>query len=93
MKTTLKFTFFLIVAVCLCIAAFTTETTVYLEAGEEKDIVFPLQDRFSSVYDEELGDFRKIGGEYELYAGGCSRDLPLCAKTVRGKPLNSSNAG
>ena len=36
MNTTLKFTFFLIVAVFLCIAAFATETTVYLEAGEEK---------------------------------------------------------
>ncbi|MBQ8836903.1 MAG: hypothetical protein IJ002_05295 [Clostridia bacterium] len=31
MKTTLKFTFFLIVAVCLCISAFATETTVYLD--------------------------------------------------------------
>ncbi|MBQ9133860.1 MAG: glycoside hydrolase family 3 C-terminal domain-containing protein [Clostridia bacterium] len=53
---------------------------VHLEAGEEKTVEFPLQDRFFSVYDEDLGDFKKIGGDYELYAGGSSRDLPLCTK-------------
>jgi beta-glucosidase len=55
---------------------------VHLEAGEEKTVTFTLCDRAFSVYDEEIGDFRKIGGEYTLHAGGCSRDLPLCAKVT-----------
>ena len=55
---------------------------VYLEAGEEKTVEFTLCDRAFSVYDEEIGDFRKIGGEYTLHAGGSSRDLPLCAKVT-----------
>ena len=46
---------------------------ISLEAGESKTVTFELTDRMFSVYDEKVGDFRKIGGKYEMLAGGSSR--------------------
>ena len=50
-----------------------------LAPGEEATVTFTLDDRAFSVYDEAAGDFRVIGGNYVLSAGGSSRDLPLSA--------------
>lgn len=48
-----------------------------LAPGEEKELVFSLDDRAFSVYDEKLGAFRRIGGEYEISAAASSRDIRL----------------
>lgn len=50
-----------------------------LAPGEETTVTFTLDDRAFSVYDEAAGDFRVLGGDYVLSAGGSSRDLPLSA--------------
>ncbi len=50
---------------------------ISLEAGESKTVTFELSDRMFSVYDEKVGDYRKIGGEYAMLAGASSRSLPL----------------
>lgn len=52
---------------------------VELAPGEETTVTFTLDDRAFSVYDETAGDFRVLGGDYVLSAGGSSRDLPLSA--------------
>ena len=52
---------------------------IELAPDEEREVTFALSDRAFSVWDAKLGDFRKIGGEYELLAGAGSRDLPLSA--------------
>ena len=50
---------------------------VELASGEETTVTFTPGDRAFSVYDETAGDFRVLGGDYVLSAGGSSRDLPL----------------
>lgn len=52
---------------------------VELAPGEETTVTFTPGDRAFSVYDETAGDFRVLGGDYVLSAGGSSRDLPLSA--------------
>lgn len=52
---------------------------VELAPGEETTVTFTPGDRAFSVYDEAAGDFRVLGGDYVLSAGGSSRDLPLSA--------------
>ena len=52
---------------------------VELAPGEETTVIFAPGDRTFSVYDEAAGDFRVLGGDYVLSAGGSSRDLPLSA--------------
>ena len=52
---------------------------VELDPGEETTVTFTPDDRAFSVYDAAAGDFRVLGGDYVLSAGGSSRDLPLSA--------------
>lgn len=52
---------------------------IELAPGEEREVTFALDDRAFSVWDAKVGDFRKIGGTYELLAGPHSRELPLSA--------------
>ena len=52
--------------------------------GEEKTVTFSVDDRAFSVYDAKFGDFRIIGGEYEMSVGASSRDLRLSAKVTVG---------
>ncbi len=50
-----------------------------LKAGERKTVTFELYDRMFSVYDERVGDFYRVGGEYQLLVGTSSRNLPVSA--------------
>ncbi len=52
---------------------------VELEAGEEKTVVFHVDDRAFSVYDVKVGDYRVISGDYEMKVGASSRDIRLSA--------------
>lgn len=52
---------------------------VALEPGEEKEVVFHLDRRSFSVYDERIHDWYLPAGRYEICAGPHSRALPLCA--------------
>ncbi|MBE6641133.1 MAG: glycosyl hydrolase [Ruminococcaceae bacterium] len=53
---------------------------IELEAGEEKSVTFELCDRAFSVYDAKIGDFRVIGGDYDIIAAASSRDLRCSTK-------------
>ncbi len=53
---------------------------VELAPGEEKEVAIALTDRAYSVYDVNVKDFRRIGGDYEISAAASSRDIRLTAK-------------
>ena len=53
---------------------------IELAPGEEKEVVFELCDRAFSVYDVNVKDFRRIGGDYEISAAASSRDIRLTVK-------------
>lgn len=52
---------------------------VHLAPGESAIARFTLDRRDFAYYDDMLGQWRVDGGQYKLYVGGSSRDLPLAA--------------
>lgn len=50
---------------------------VYLEPGEEKMVEFTLQPRSFAYFNVEISDWHVEGGEYQIFVGSSSRDLPL----------------
>lgn len=52
---------------------------VALQPGEEKQVSFTLDQRSFAYYETQIGDWYVTSGEYRIYAGVSSRDLPLTA--------------
>jgi len=48
---------------------------VMLEAGESKEVVFDIDERAYTVFDEKVNDYRIIGGDYRISAAASSRDI------------------
>ena len=46
-----------------------------LEAGESKEVVFDIDERAYTVFDEKVNDYRIIGGDYRISAAASSRDI------------------
>jgi len=53
---------------------------VKLAAGESKEVALSVDPLFLSVFDEAKNGWQLVPGEYTIFAGGSSRDLPLQAK-------------
>jgi beta-glucosidase len=53
---------------------------VQLAPDESTVVRFELNRRDFAYYDDVLGKWRVDGGQYEIYVGGSSRDLPLTAE-------------
>jgi beta-glucosidase len=53
---------------------------VKLAAGESKEVTVTVEPLFLSVFDEAKNAWQLVPGEYTIFAGGSSRDLPLQAK-------------
>lgn len=62
---------------------------VELQPGEEKEVVFTLDKRSFAYYDTTAKDWIVETGDFEILAGGSSRDLPLKA-VVRVKSTKAS---
>jgi beta-glucosidase len=52
---------------------------VVLAAGEEKNVTVKVEPLFLSIYNEDKSAWEVVPGEYTVWAGGSSRDLPLSA--------------
>jgi beta-glucosidase len=57
---------------------------VRLEPGEDKTVTVEIDPVALSIWDVQLGRWRKPAGEYQVYAGPSSRDLPLHLQTLIG---------
>ena len=53
---------------------------VKLAAGEVKDVSLTIDPLFLSVFDDAKDAWQLVPGEYTIFAGGSSRDLPLQTK-------------
>jgi beta-glucosidase len=53
---------------------------VKLAAGESKEVTLTVDPLFLSVFDEAKNAWQLVPGEYTIFAGGSSRDLPLQSK-------------
>ena len=53
---------------------------VPLKAGESREMEIHIDPRHLSVYDEPSDTWKLIPGEYTIFVGGSSQDLPLQAK-------------
>jgi beta-glucosidase len=53
---------------------------VKLAAGQSKEVTLTVDPLFLSVFDEAKNAWQLVPGEYTIFAGGSSRDLPLQAK-------------
>ncbi|MGM9520883.1 MAG: glycoside hydrolase family 3 C-terminal domain-containing protein [Oscillospiraceae bacterium] len=61
---------------------------VELEPGEAKTVSIALNRRAFSYYETRIHDWYAESGEYTVYVGNSSRDLPLCGKvTISSEPL------
>lgn len=61
---------------------------VFLQPGESKSVSIPLDRRAFSYYETRIQDWYAEAGEYTVFAGTSSRDLPLTASvTVISEPL------
>lgn len=59
---------------------------VALEPGESKTVTVHVEPLFLSSYDGDRNAFRLVPGEYSIWAGNSSRDLPLkVAVTLQGR--------
>ena len=56
---------------------------IFLKAGESKKISITLGDDAFSHYDTRIHDFIVSSGEYNIYVGDSSADLPLAATMAR----------
>jgi beta-glucosidase len=52
---------------------------VGLEPGESKTVTVHVEPLFLSIYNVERSRYQLVSGEYKIWAGGSSRDLPLNA--------------
>jgi beta-glucosidase len=52
---------------------------VALAPGEEKNITVQVEPLFLSIYNQDKSAWEVVPGEYTVWAGGSSRDLPLSA--------------
>ena len=52
---------------------------VALAAGEEKSVTVQVEPLFLSIYDVDKSAWEVVPGEYTVWSGGSSRDLPLSA--------------
>jgi beta-glucosidase len=52
---------------------------VQLLPGESKNVTLPLHPLCLSVFDTQKNDFTGLPGEYKIFVGSSSRDLPLTA--------------
>lgn len=60
---------------------------VFLKAGEEKEIVLPLEERSFAYFDVHKGQWEVEAGEYILLIGSSSRDFRLAKRmTLDGTP-------
>ena len=50
---------------------------VHLAPGETKTVRLVLEPLYLSVYDPDKGTWKRMPGQYEIFVGGSSRDLPL----------------
>ncbi len=58
---------------------------VFLEPGEQKEVDIVLDPDTFAAYDAVRKEFTPVGGEYKIFAGNSSRDLPLLESlTVKG---------
>ncbi len=53
---------------------------VELAPGEEKAVTFSLGKRAFAYYNTQISDWHVESGEFTIYVGPSSRDLPCCAK-------------
>jgi len=52
---------------------------IWLKAGESRRITFAIDESALAFYDTKTRDWVAEAGEFELYIGSSSRDLPLRA--------------
>jgi beta-glucosidase len=52
---------------------------VALALGEEKSVTVQVEPLFLSIYNQDKSAWEEVPGEYTVWAGGSSRDLPLSA--------------
>ena len=52
---------------------------VKLNAGESKDVIVDVEPKFLSIFDANRDVWQLVPGEYKVWAGPSSRDLPLTA--------------
>ena len=57
---------------------------VFLQAGEEKEVFIPFDDKSFRVYDSARGCFIEEEGRYRILVGASAADLRLAAETERG---------
>lgn len=50
---------------------------IYLEAGEEKEVVIEIDDKAFRYFDIKSDEFEIEAGEYQIYVGSSSRDIRL----------------
>ena len=58
------------------------QKTKLLEVGENADITFNLTTRDLSIFDEAMGDWTVVPGDYKIFVGSSSRDLRLSGSIV-----------
>ena len=50
---------------------------VRLAPGESKTVTLTLEPQYLSIFNTDKGGWELVPGEYKVYVGGSSRDLPL----------------
>ena len=59
---------------------------ISLGRGEQKDVTVKVESQMISIFNPDKNVWEVVPGEYEVWAGGSSRDLPLSAKiTLSGR--------
>ncbi len=65
---------------------------VGLEALEEKDLIFKIEDSYFEYFDTSTKQFQVSGGKYEIRIGFSSRELPVClGYQVEGKTIKEEH--
>ncbi len=61
---------------------------VFLDAGEQKEIVIPLDDKAFRYWNDKTGKWEVEGGTYKIFVGASAEDLRLSASL----PIQGTNA-
>src|SRR5262245_48292417 len=61
---------------------------VFLKPGEKKTITIPLDERSFAFYDPDKKGWVADAGDFKIFVGGSSRDLPLQKDFRLGKSIN-----
>ncbi len=59
---------------------------IALEPGETKPVTISIDPQFLSIFDADKDTWELVPGEYKMYVGGSSRDLPLSATLTAKSP-------